>query len=328
MTRRVVGIVIALTVGFFSGPLTSDAQQPKKIPRVGVLAGPPASVGQPYVEAGRAALRDLGYVEGQNIAIDYRWGEAKAEVVRAQATELVNLKPDIIVTVAEGPTRAVKRLTSTIPIVMVAVDDPVGLGFVESLARPGGNVTGTASFLPELSAKRLQLLKEVVPRASRAVFLWNGNPGGVLGFKETEAAARTLGLTLQSFEAKAAADVAPAFSAMKAHRADALIVLTDPSTFSQRARVADLAAQHRLPAVYELREFVDAGGLMSYGASLIGMVRRTAVFVDKILKGAKPGDLPVEQPATFELVVNLKAAKALGLTIPQSVLIRADEVIQ
>ena len=327
MTRRAVAILATLTLGIFSGPATSAAQ-PKKIPRVGVLAGPPPAVGQRYVEAGREALRELGYVEGQNIAIDYRWGEAKGEVVRAQAAELVNLKPDIIVTVAEGPTRAVKALTSTIPIVMVAVDDPVGLGFVESLARPGGNVTGTASFLPELSAKRLQLLKEVVPKASRAAFLWNGNPGGVLGFKETEAAARKLGLTLQSFEAKAAADVPPAFSAMKTHRADALIVLTDPATFSQRAMVADLAAQHRLPAVYELREFVDAGGLMSYGTSLIGMVRRTAVFVDKILKGAKPGNLPVEQPATFELVINLKAAKALGLTIPQSVLIRADQVIQ
>ena len=326
---RPVALVVAIALGVLWAPLRSDAAQPGRIPRVGVLAGPPAAVGVPYVAAAREALRELGYVEGQNIIVEYRWAESKRELFPIYVAELLKLKVDVIVTVAEPPTRYAMEATSTVPIVMLAVDDPVGLGFVASLAKPGGNVTGTASLLPELAGKRLQLLKEVVPKASRVAFLWNGNPGGALGFKETQAAAQRLGMTLQSLVVRGREphEFERVFSAMATERADAAAVLTDPATFSQRKLVADLAAKHRLPAVYELREFVDAGGLMSYGASLAGMVRGTVAYVDKILKGAKPADLPVEQPTRFEFVVNLKAARALGLTIPPSILIRADQVI-
>ena len=323
-------LVVAVALGMLWAPLGSDAAQPGRIPRIGVLAGPPASVGVPYLTAAREALRDLGYVEGQNIIVEFRWAESKPERWPVIVAELVNLKVDVLVTVAETATRHAMEATSTIPIVMLCVDDPVGLGFVASLARPGGNVTGSASLLPELAGKRLQLLKEVVPKASRAAFLWSGNPGGALGFKETQGAAQRLGMALQSVvvRGREPTEFERAFAAMAAERADALTALTDPLTFGQRKLVAELAVKHRLPAVYELREFVDAGGHMSYGPSLIGMVRRSVTYVDKILKGAKPADLPVEQPTRFEFVVNLKAARALGLTIPPSILVRADQVIQ
>ncbi len=326
--RKRFAIVATVALAALCTLPRSEAAQPGRIPRVGVLAGPAAPVGVPYVAAAREALREIGYVEGQNIIVEYRWAEGKPERWPVIAAELVNLKVDVLVTVAETATRHAMEATSTIPIVMVCVDDPVGLGYVASLARPGGNVTGSASLLPELAGKRLQLLKEVVPKASRVAFFWDGNPGGALGFKETQGAAQQLSMALQSVVARAPSEFDRAFAAMAAERADALTVLTGPRTFGQRKVVAELAAKHRLPAVYELREFVDAGGLMSYGPSLIGMVRGTVTYVDKILKGAKPADLPVEQPTRFELVVNLKAARALGLAIPPSILVRADQVIQ
>ncbi|MBI1845818.1 MAG: ABC transporter substrate-binding protein [Candidatus Rokubacteria bacterium] len=326
MTRpTIAAMALCLALGGIS---SHAAGQPARVPRIGVLAGPSAAGNEAYVEAGRDALRQLGWVEGRNIQIDWRWGDSTPARVQALAEELVSQKPDVIVTIAEGPTGRVMRGTTAIPIVMVAVDDPVTLGFVASLARPGANVTGIASFLPELAAKRVQLLRELAPRVSRVGFIWNGNPGGALGLRETQAAARRLGLTVQPFEVKRDEDIPRAFAAIASERMEALIVLTDPRTWNGRAQVVELANRQRLPAMYELREFADAGGLVSYGASLVEMIRRAAVYIDKILKGARPGDLPVEQPSTFELVVNVKTARQIGLSVPRSVLLRADALIE
>jgi putative ABC transport system substrate-binding protein len=243
--------------------------------------------------------------------------------------ELVRLKVDLIVAVSPQPVQAAKEATTTVPIVMVAVADPVTYGFVTSLARPGGNITGVSLLLPELNAKRLELLREMVPKLSRAAVLWNAaNPFRALDLKVAQAGARALGVTLQSLEVRGPDDFDRVFEAASRARTRALITLEDPLTFTHRTRIVGLAAKHRLPAIYGLREYVDAGGLMSYAPILLDNFRRAATYVDKILKGAKPADLPVEQPTRFELVVNLKTAKALGLTVPQSVLIRADQVIQ
>jgi len=270
-------------------------------------------------------------VEGQNFVFEYRLADGKPDVLPDLAGDLVRLKVDVIVAAGDPAIYAAKRATTTIPIVMVAAGDPVGGGIVTSLARPGGNITGTTFLSSELAGKRLELLKETAPKASRVAALWNpNNPGWVPDFRETKAAAEQLGLRLQFVEARSLKELEGAFSAMIREKAMALIVLSDPWFFARerRQQIVDFAAKNRLPSMYELREFVDAGGLMSYGPSLLDMARRAAFHVDKILKGAKPGDLPVERPTRFELIINLKAAKQIGLSIPPELLARADKVIK
>ena len=325
--RRV--FISSLALGLLASPLVADAQQAGKVARIGVLAQG-SSTDAPHIgEAFRQGLRDLGYVEGQNIVIEYRWAEGRAERLPDLAVELVNLKVDVIVAGGTPAPLAAKHATRTIPIVMGGAGDPVGTGLVASLARPGGNVTGLSTLTPELGRKRLQLLKEVVPGVSRVAVLWNAaNPYAVLNMRETEAAARTLGVQVQSLEVRGPDDFESALPAAIRGRAGALIVVDDPLTLTYRVRIVDFAARNRLPAMYGFREYAEAGGLMAFGASLADLGRRAATYVDKILKGAKPADLPVEQPTKFELVINLKTAKALGLTIPQSVLLRADQIIE
>jgi putative ABC transport system substrate-binding protein len=315
-----------------AAPLGAEAQQAGKVVRIGYLTIDLAAASQ-TTEAFRRGLRDLGYVEGRNVAIEYRDAEGKSQRLPAHAAELVALKVDVIVT-AGGTLAALaaKQVTKTVPIVFIAVSDPVASGVVNSLAQPGGNVTGLSNSNAELVGKRLEHIAHAVPGVSRVVVLWQ--PGG-LGerteqemLKQADDAARALGVRLQFVEAREAADLEPAFSEMTRARADALTVFPSTMFFNERRRITALAAKNRLPAVYQLREFVEAGGLMSYGPNLADLFRRAATYVDKILKGAKPADLPVEQPTKFELVINLKTAKALGLTIPPSLLGRADEVIQ
>ena len=312
-------------------PVAASAQQAAKIARIGYLATNLAA-GPHLREAFLQGLRDLGYVEGRNVVIEYRDAEGKLERLPALAAELVALKVDVIVAASTLAALAAKQATRTLPIVFAAAGDPVASGLVTSLARPGGNVTGLSILAPELVGKCLELLKQAVPGVSRVAVLWQP---GALGertekdmLKEAEVAARALGVRLQFVEARGPADFDRAFSDMTRARAGALTVLASVMFFSERRRLVDLAAKNRLPAVYPLREFVDAGGLMSYGPNVADLFRRAATYVDKILKGAKPADLPVEQPTKFELVINLKTAKALGLTIPPSLLARADEVIE
>ena len=309
-------------------PLGAYGQVPK-LPRVGVLSTLPAPYAAPYVEAGKAALRDAGYIEGQNIAIEYRFAGRSLETLQAQAAELVALKVDALVVVGDLAIRTVQKATTTIPIIMVSGGDPVASGYVASVARPGGNITGMSSLLPEMDAKLLALLKETVPKATRVAVLWNPNShGGVLGFKEMQAAAPGLKVTLLSIEVRRPDELEAAYAAITAQKADGLLVITDPITFGNRGQIIEFAAKHRLPAMYEVREFVNDGGLMSYGPSLVAMIRRVPFLLDKILKGAKPADIPVEQPTQFEMVVNEKTAKTIGLTIPPPVLVRADAVIR
>jgi putative ABC transport system substrate-binding protein len=321
----------ALTLGTLSAQLAAHAQQPAKVRRIGFLS--PSSLSDPrtqrFFEAFRQGLRELGHVEGQNIAIESRWAETKYERLPGLAAELVRLKVDVIVTYAPPAIQAAKEATGTIPIVMGGIIDPIATGFVASLARPGGNITGLSLMAPELVGKQLEMLKEVVPKVSRVAILGNpANAGTAPQLREAEGAARALGVRLQPLEARDPKEIDSAFAAMTRERAGALIVLVDSMLGAHRRRIADLAAKRRLPAASGLAEFAEAGGLMAYGASGPDRFRRAATYVDKILKGAKPADLPVEQPTRFELVVNLKTAKALGLTFPQSILIRADQVIQ
>ena len=307
-------------------PLAAGAQQSGKIATIGVLRpGSPPDTG---VEALLRGLLELGYVEGQNIAIELRYAEGKSGRLAALAAELVQRRVDVLVAMGGTPVAlAAKRATTRIPIVMTNVADPVETGLVANLARPSGNITGLATLSPELSGKRLELLKEGVPGLSRVVVLWNPtNPSAALQRKETEAAAGALGLRVQVLEARGPDAFENAFRA--ARDAGAVLPLGDPAFTTHRAQLTELAARSRLPAMYVSREFVEAGGLMSYGVSLPSLFQRSAYFVDRILKGAKPADLPVEQPTKFELVINQKTAKALGLTIPASVLARADEIIQ
>jgi putative ABC transport system substrate-binding protein len=314
-----------------AAPLGVEAQQVGKVARIGFLAGNLAAI--PHLrEAFRQGLRDLGYVEGRNVVIEDRDAKGKLERLPALAAELVALKVDVIVAGSTPHALAAKQATGTLPIVFAAADDAVGSGLVASLARPGGNVTGLSFLAPELVGKRLELLKQAVPGVTQVAVLWQ--PGG-LGerteqdqLKEADVAARALGVRVQFVEARSPADIDRAFSDMTRARAGALTVLTGAMFFIERRRLADLAAKNRLPAVYPWRDGVDAGGLISYGPDLADLYRRAATYVDKMLKGAKPADLPVEQPTKFELVINLKTAKALGLTIPPSLLGRADEVIQ
>jgi len=314
-----------------AAPLAAEAQQAAKVARIGYLSTNPTVT--PHLrEAFRQGLRDLGYVEGRNVVIEYRFAEGKVEQLPALAAELAALKVDVIVASGTLAALAAKQATSTLPIVFSPAGDPVGSGLVTSLARPGGNVTGLSAFAPELVGKRLELLKQAVPGVSRVAVLWQpgafGERAEMDTLKRAEVAARDLGVPLQFVEARGPADFDRAFSDMTRARAGALTVLASNMFNSERRRLVDLAAKNRLPALYSARELVDAGGLMSYGANLADLNRRAATYVDKILKGTKPADLPVEQPTKFELVINLKTAKALGLTIPQSVLARADEVIQ
>jgi putative ABC transport system substrate-binding protein len=277
----------------------------------------------------REGLRELGYVEGRNIQVESRWAEGNYDRLPGLAADLVRLKVDVIVTYGTPAAQAAKGATGTIPIVMAAIIDPVASGLVTSLARPGGNITGQSMMSPDLAEKQLQILKELVPKTSRVAVLHNpANPGNAPQVRHAQDAARALGVRLQILGARGPSEIDGAFAAMAAEQAGAVIVLVDAILQSNRARIADLAARHRLPAVYGLHEYAEVGGLLAYGPNRLDMFRRAATYVDRILKGAKPGDLPVEQPSTFTLVINLKTAKALGLTIPPSLLLRADQVIE
>jgi putative ABC transport system substrate-binding protein len=321
---------LACTVLTWAAPLAAEAQQAAKTPRVGVLFGGTPTTAASFNEAFTQGLRELGYVERQTIILERRYADGSGERINAIATELVRMRVDVIVAGSDSTIAAVKRQTQSIPIVMVGASDPVGTGFVASLARPGGNVTGMSRMSGELSAKRLELLREAVPHLSRVAVIWNPDVrGAVLDFKELEEPARSMRVQLQSVEVSRADDLARAFSAILNARAEALIVITpNPVTFASQGQLVSFAQRHRLPSIYGVQEYVEAGGLAAYGPSNAAAFRRAAFFVDRILKGARPGDLPVEQPTKFELVINLKTAKALGLTIPQSLLIRADQVIE
>ena len=319
----------ALCAVLFALCYPAAAQQSGKIPRIGALFTGPSATATPYVEAFRTGLRDLGYIEGRNIAIEYRWAELRANHFADLAADLVRAKVDILFTWGSTATAAAKQATSTVPIVFVGVGDPVGPKFVANLSRPGGNITGQSNLSRELSQKHLELLKEVVPRLDRVTVLRNpDNPVSALQLRETEDAARSFSVQLQVVELSDPAKLDGAFLAMKRERAAAVIVLADPVFLSHRKRIADLAVNSRLPTVFNVGQYSESGGLIAYGPSLTAMFRRAAIYIDKILKGAKPGDLPVEQPTKFELVINLKTAKQIGLTIPPNVLARADKVIR
>jgi len=312
-----------------ASPLAVKAQQAGKAYRIGFLGNSTAALEANLVGPFREGLRELGYVEGRNVQIEYRWAEGKYERFPELVAELVALKVDVLVTAGTPAALAVKRATTTIPLVMVAVGDPVGTGLVASLARPGGSMTGLTSIAPDLEGKRLELLREAVPKLSRVSVIWNpANPFHVTAEKEARSAAQVLQMKVHSVGVRTAQELDPAFVAIVKERPGAFIVLADRIFLHNRGRIVDFAARHRLPAVYAYRELVEAGGLMSFGPNYADMHRRAATFVDKILKGAKPADLPVEQPTKFELLINLKTAKALGLTIPPSVLLRAEEIIQ
>jgi len=322
---------LAGAAGLVAAPLVAEAQQAGKVPRIGFLSLTSPSDRPPLLDAFLQSLRELGWVEGQNIVIDYRYAEGRLDRLPDLAAELVRLKVDLIIASAGTQVAtAAKNVTETIPIVMIAVRDPVGIGLIASLARPGGNVTGVSGSAGlEWVAKQLELLKETVPKIRRVAILSNpANAYHQLAIREVNVAARSLGVQLQLLEARGPNEFDGAFAAMAKERVGALLVLSDSIFNSHRTRLADLAARSRLPAAYGVRESVEAGGLMSYGPSFLDFYRRAATYVDKILKGAKPGELPVEQPTKFELVVNLKTAKALGLTLPPSLLARADQVIE
>jgi len=323
---------VALLLGGLFSPSAAEAQPAPKVARIGYLSMSLAGSPPNLHEAFRHGLRDLGYVEGRNVVIEYRDAEGKAERLPALAAELVALKVDVIMAGSTPNALAARQATRTIPIVFLSSGDPVADGLVTSLARPGGNVTGLSSLTPERVGKCLELLTQAVPGISRVAFLWQPGAVGERTAKDTlkgaEVAARALGVRLQIVEARGPADIDRAFLDMTKARTGALVVWATGMFVSERGRVVALAAKNRLPAVYTLREFVDAGGLMSYGHSQADLNRRAATYVDKILKGAKPADLPVEQPTKFDLVINLKAAKILGLTIPPSVRGRADHVVE
>jgi putative ABC transport system substrate-binding protein len=327
-----LAFTITLLLGGLFSPSAAEAQQAAKVARIGYLVPNPAADNPHLREAFLQGLRDLGYVEGRNLVIDYRYAEGRFERLPVLAAELVALKVDVIVAGPTPAALAAKHATRTIPIVFASGGDPVTDGLVTSLARPGGNVTGLSGLSPDLVGKWLEQLKRAVPGASRVAALWQPGAVGELTeksmLKGAERAARALRMRLQVVEARGPEDFDRAFSDMARARAGALTVLPSPMLFSERRRLVGLAAKHRVPAVYPLREYVDAGGLMSYGANAADLYRRAATYVDRILKGMKPADLPVEQPTKFELVINLKAAKALGLAIPQSVLAQADQVIE
>ena len=323
--REFITLVVGAAVAW---PITARAQQAGKLPTIGFLGQTTRSGGSEWVAAFVQRLHELRWNEGRTIAIEYRWAEGREERAAELAAELVRLKVDVIVTSGTPQVLAAKQATSVIPIVFAAAGDPVGNNLVASLARPGGNVTGLANLTPETGGKRLEFLREVVPGLRRLAILANvSNPAVVLEIAEAQAAARMLGLEVVTPEIRRAEDIAPAFKALEG-RVQALYVSPDALVITNRARIHALAMGVRLPTMYFSREYVEAGGLMSYGVNLPDQFRRTADYVDKILRGAKPGDIPVEQPTKFDLIINLTTAKALGLTIPESFLLRADEVIE
>jgi putative ABC transport system substrate-binding protein len=319
-----VTVLLLLVTGEFI-----HAQQQKKVPRIGILLPNPPALNPQLVKAFRQGLQELGYVEGRNIVIEYRFGEGRSDRYPGLAAELVQLKVDVIVTASTPAIEAVKNATSTISIVMAASADPVGSGLIASLDRPGGNVTGLNMLSPELSGKRLELLKETVPRISRGAVLWNPrNTSSAASWRESQLAAQGLKIQVQSIEVRGPGDFDHLSDALNKGRFQALSVVREPLIRAHLTRVVEFAAKSGLPAIYEDEEFVDAGGLMWYGTSHPDLYRRAAYFVDRILKGAKPTDLPVEQPKKFEFIINLKAAKQIGLTIPPNVLVRADKLIK
>ena len=326
--RSVVGrITLVLTI--LVVPLASGGQQRAKIPRLGFLSpGSPATVGAD-VQAFRQGLRELGWLEGQHLVIEYRWAEGRLEQLPALAGDLVRLSVDLIVAARTAASQAAQKATTTIPIVSIASSDPVVTGLVASLAHPGGNLTGPAFQARDLGGKRLELLKDAVPQAARVAVLWNAAfPGKAFEWQATQAAAQALGVTLYSVEVRGPDDFDGAMATIARERPDALIVFSDALILTHQRRIVDFATQHRLPMMSSNKEFAESGGLMTYGASLPALFRRAAYYVDRILKGTKPADLPVEQPTKFELVLNRKTAQALGITFPPTLLILADEVLQ
>ena len=320
---------MALCTVLFALCVSTHAQQPTKIPRIGLLFTATPSAAAARIEAFRQGLRELGYVEGKNILIEQRYAEGQLNHMNELAAELVRLKVDVIVTIGPAATRPAKEATTAIPIVMGVDDDPVGNGFVASLARPGGNITGLASLAPEIGGKQLELLKEIVPRLSRVAVLGTSTqPGNAQSLREAEVAAGALAVKLQYLDVLSPKDIEPVFRTASNGRAEAVLVLRASIFFSHRKQIVDLAAKRQLPAMYYTTEYVEEGGLMTYGVSITDLFRRAATYVDKILKGARPAELPIEQPTKFELVVNLKTAKRIGLTIPPNVLARADKVIK
>src|SRR6266536_638680 len=319
----------ALSALLFALCISAEAQQqPRKVRRIDYLSALSVSAESSRLDGFRQGLRELGYVEGKNIVIEYRFAEGKFDRLPQLAAELVRLKDDVIVTTGPTSTRAAKEATTTIPIVMAFDNDPVGNSFVASLTHPGGNITGLSTYYPEISGKQLELLKEIVPRLSRGAVLGNSAiPGNAQALKEMKQAAAAFGVQLQYLEVRDLKDIETAFQETRKRRADGILVLTSPVTNSHRSQIIDLALKNRLAAIYYTAEWVEAGGLLTYGANLIDLWRRAATYVDKILKGAKPAELPVEQPTKFELI-NLKTAKQIGLTIPPNVLARADKVIR
>jgi putative ABC transport system substrate-binding protein len=329
MTRRTVGFFVTLALGLLVVALAVAAQPAAPVPRIGLLSIFSPALGESKAESFRQGLRELGYMEGQNIRLESRWAEGHLERLAELAADLVRMKVAVIVTESTPAALAAKQATDTIPIVMTTGGDVVAAGLVASLARPGGMVTGLTMFTPELSGERLRLLKEAFPQTLLVAVLWNAaNPGLAAPLAETQAAAQALGLQLQSVAVRTPADLDRAFEAMASTRPSALITLPDGMLVDNRAHIVAFAAQSRLPAIFPDRDFAEAGGLMTYGPNLAANFRRAAAFVDKILKGTKPADLPVERPMTFELVINLTTAKALGLTIPPTLLFQADEVMQ
>jgi putative tryptophan/tyrosine transport system substrate-binding protein len=322
-------LTFALCALLFAPCASAQAQQPEKIPRVGFLAQVSSSAISARLEAFRKGLNELGYVEGKNILIEFRYADGKLDRLTGLAAELARLKVEIIVTAGPTATHAVKETTSVIPVVMGFDNDPVGSGFVASLARPGGNITGLCSVAPETSGKRLELLKEVLPRLARVAMIGNSRePGNSPTLRETELAAKALRIQLEEFDVHDPQDIQPAFKEASKRRAEAVLVLQSPIANSKRAQFVELATKNRLIAIYPVPEFVEAGGLMSYAPRFTDLFRRAAYYVDKILKGMKPADLPVEQPTKFEFIVNLKATKQINLTVPPNVLVRADRVIK
>ena len=329
---RLIGLALIFTVGLSAAPLVASAQPAGKVYRVGVLLTISQSAESVHLEAFRQGLRERGYVEGQNIIIEYRYGDGKLDRLPKLAADLVGLNVDLIVTSGTPPTRAAQQATRTIPIVMTLVGDPIAGGFIAGLSKPGGNITGLTQITPEVDGKRLELLKEAFPKVSRVAVLVDPatSAQGVIGaLQSTRMAAEALGVKLLPLELRLPnPDLEGAFRTATSERAGSLLVLPGPAVGLHSKRVVDLAAKSRLPAMYGSSDFVDLGGLMSYGPSIPDLFRRAATYVDRILKGAKPADLPVEQPTKFEVVINLKTAKALGFTIPPSVLVRADRVIE
>jgi putative ABC transport system substrate-binding protein len=329
MWGSTIGCIVTLMLSLLIAPLTAEAQPTAKVSRIGVLANNSlAFVLVHYIESFRQGLRDLGYVEGQNIVVEYRFAEWQEDQLPALTAELLQCPVEVLVTLAAPATRVARQATTTIPIVFMIVNDPVGQGFVASLAQPGGNVTGVSTLSSELSGKRLELLHEAVPGLRRVALLWNAaNPDMALQFHEAQAAAQGLGLDLLSVEVRGPDECDRALAAALEAHAEGLVVLAGTPVRS-RTQIVDFAAAHRLPAIYAESEIVKAGGLMSYGPHYHALARRAPIYVDKILKGVKPADLPVEQPTKFELIINLKTAQALGMTMPPSLLLLADEVIQ